>query len=52
MLKINYVQCEKCGKIFKKMSGGIVMNPNDYENICDECKSKGLKNVFKRKKHI
>ena len=51
MLEIKTYTCVKCGKIFTKAVGGIVMTPQQMElevrPVCDKCKLKGITSIFK-----
>ena len=48
MLKMEMVKCPECGKLFVKKKGGIVRGIDDDCKLCDECKAKRLKNIFKK----
>ena len=49
MLRVKKVYCEKCGRLFTKVVGGIIINPADYINICSKCKLKSVKQIFSKK---
>lgn len=49
MLRVKKVYCEKCGRLFTKVVGGIIINPADYINICSKCNLKSVKQIFSKK---
>ena len=48
MLRMELVQCPKCGKLFKKTKGGFVKGVDDDCNLCPACKTKSLLDIFKK----
>lgn len=49
MLRVKKVCCEKCGRLFSKIAGGIISTPTDRINICSKCKLDYAKKIFSKK---
>ena len=48
MLRVKKVCCEKCGRLFSKIAGGIISTPTDRINICSKCKLDYAKKIFSK----
>jgi len=52
MLRVKKVCCEKCGRLFSKIAGGIISTPTDRINICSKCKLDYAKKYFLKSRCI
>ena len=51
MLRWTSYICVKCGKVFTKAVGGVIMSPKQMEleihPVCDKCKLSAITEIFK-----